>query len=162
MPAVDWRGFVSEEEKRTILRESRLLLAPSSEEGWGIAVAEALAAGVPVVAYTLPVLDELFGSAYVGTPVGDIDTLAARAVEVLTDDALATRLSRAGREAVARYDVAATHGAGCTHSATLAAGLAKGLALDMAAREAARVASEAVRNGYAELGAGDGPVNVAA
>jgi hydroxymethylpyrimidine/phosphomethylpyrimidine kinase len=63
---------------------------------------------------------------------------------------------------VARYDVAATHGAGCTHSATLAAALAKGLALDMAAREAARVASEAVRNGYAELGAGDGPVNVAA
>ena len=63
---------------------------------------------------------------------------------------------------VARYDVAATHGAGCTHSATLAAALAKGLALDMAAREAARVASEAVRNGHAELGAGDGPVNVAA
>jgi hydroxymethylpyrimidine kinase/phosphomethylpyrimidine kinase len=63
---------------------------------------------------------------------------------------------------VERHDVAATHGAGCTHSATLAAGLAKGLSLDMAAREAARVASEAVRNGFAELGAGDGPVNVTA
>jgi hydroxymethylpyrimidine/phosphomethylpyrimidine kinase len=61
---------------------------------------------------------------------------------------------------VARHEVAATHGAGCTHSATLAAALAKGLALDMAAREAARVAGEAVRNGLAELGAGDGPVDV--
>jgi hydroxymethylpyrimidine/phosphomethylpyrimidine kinase len=61
---------------------------------------------------------------------------------------------------VARYDVAATHGAGCTHSATLAAALAKGLALDTAAREAARVASEAVRAGLAQLGAGDGPVDV--
>ena len=61
---------------------------------------------MPVVAYTLPVLDELFGSSYVGTPVGDVDALAARAVEVLTDDAMATRLSRDGRDTVARYDVA--------------------------------------------------------
>ena len=61
---------------------------------------------------------------------------------------------------VDRHDVAATHGAGCTHSATLAAGLARGLSLEEAAREAARVASEAVRNGLAELGAGDGPVDV--
>ena len=61
---------------------------------------------------------------------------------------------------VERHDVAATHGAGCTHSATLAAALAKGLALDMAAREAALVASEAVRHGLVELGAGDGPVDV--
>src|SRR5438093_2401184 len=45
------------------------------------------------------------------------------------------------------HDVAATHGAGCTHSATLAAGLARGLPLVEAAREAARVASAAVEHG---------------
>jgi hydroxymethylpyrimidine/phosphomethylpyrimidine kinase len=61
---------------------------------------------------------------------------------------------------VERLDVAATHGAGCTHSATLAALLARGLSLEDAARGAARAATEAVRHGLSELGAGDGPVDV--
>ena len=61
---------------------------------------------------------------------------------------------------VERYDVAATHGAGCTHSATLAALLARGLPLPEAARGAASAASAAVRNGLVEIGSGDGPVDV--
>jgi len=61
---------------------------------------------------------------------------------------------------VERLDVPATHGAGCTHSATLAALLARGLPLADAARGAARAAADAVRHGLVELGAGDGPVDI--
>ena len=61
---------------------------------------------------------------------------------------------------VERLAVAATHGAGCTHSATLAALLARGLSLEEAARGASRAATDAVRHGLAELGAGDGPVDI--
>ena len=61
---------------------------------------------------------------------------------------------------VDRHDVAATHGAGCTHSATLAALLARGETLLDAARGAAAAASRAVARGLVEIGAGDGPVDV--
>ena len=60
---------------------------------------------------------------------------------------------------VERHRGAATHGAGCTHSATLAALLARGLSLVDAARGAARAASEAVRRGLVEIGSGEGPVD---
>ena len=61
---------------------------------------------------------------------------------------------------VERIDSGATHGAGCTHSATLAAWLARGLPLAEAARAAAEAATAAVRNGLASIGSGDGPVDV--
>jgi hydroxymethylpyrimidine/phosphomethylpyrimidine kinase len=61
---------------------------------------------------------------------------------------------------VARHDIAATHGAGCTHSAALAAGLAAGLSLADAARQAAAIANDAVAHGLVGLGGGDGPVHV--
>jgi hydroxymethylpyrimidine/phosphomethylpyrimidine kinase len=61
---------------------------------------------------------------------------------------------------VERHAVAATHGAGCTHSATLAALLARGENLEAATRGAAAAASRAVAQGLSELGAGEGPVDV--
>jgi hydroxymethylpyrimidine/phosphomethylpyrimidine kinase len=61
---------------------------------------------------------------------------------------------------VERYDIPATHGAGCTHSATLAALLARGLSLPDAARRASEAASAAVRSGLVQIGAGEGPVDI--
>jgi hydroxymethylpyrimidine/phosphomethylpyrimidine kinase len=61
-----------------------------------------------------------------------------------------------------RHPSGATHGSGCTHSAALAAHLALGLSPLEAARAARAIASEAVRDGLAELGRGEGPVDALA
>jgi hydroxymethylpyrimidine/phosphomethylpyrimidine kinase len=59
-----------------------------------------------------------------------------------------------------RYPLGASHGSGCTHSSVLAAQLAMGRDSLDAARIAQQLASEAVRDGLRELGAGSGPVDV--
>jgi hydroxymethylpyrimidine/phosphomethylpyrimidine kinase len=59
-----------------------------------------------------------------------------------------------------RYPDGAAHGSGCTHSSVLAARLAWGDSALQAARTAKRRASDAVRRGLNDVGAGAGPVDV--
>jgi len=58
-----------------------------------------------------------------------------------------------------RHPEGSAHGSGCTHSSVLAACLARGEDPLTAARRAKEIASEAVRNGLRDLGAGPGPVD---
>ena len=59
-----------------------------------------------------------------------------------------------------RHPDGAAHGSGCTHSSALAAHLALGLTPLEAAWAAKQIASDAVRDGIRDLGAGPGPVDV--
>jgi hydroxymethylpyrimidine/phosphomethylpyrimidine kinase len=59
-----------------------------------------------------------------------------------------------------RYENGASHGSGCTHSATLAGFLALGDDLLTAAEKAREITSEAVKNGLRDIGKGAGPVDV--
>jgi glycosyltransferase involved in cell wall biosynthesis len=56
------RGHCSDEELYGLLKSSKVFIFPSLFEGWGIAVAEALACGLSVVAYDIPALKENFGN----------------------------------------------------------------------------------------------------
>ena len=46
-------GFISEGDKFQIMKSSKVFIFPSYEEGWGIAVAEAIACGLDVVLYDI-------------------------------------------------------------------------------------------------------------
>ncbi len=57
---IDHRGFVSEAEKIDLYARAKVFIFPSSKEGFGIAVAEAIFLGIPVIAWKIPVFKELY------------------------------------------------------------------------------------------------------
>lgn len=79
-------GFVSEDRKWQLLRSSTLFLSPSHEEGWGIAVCEALRAGTPAVVYDLPAYAHL-GDGVIRVPARDAAAFADAVLSLLADGA---------------------------------------------------------------------------
>ena len=82
-----------------------VLAFPSTKEGWGLAVLEAMSAGLPVVASDLPVFREYLrpGQDALMVPVDDAAALTAALAAVLDDSALADRLRTAGYQVCARF-----------------------------------------------------------
>jgi glycosyltransferase-like protein len=82
-----------------------VLAFPSTKEGWGLAVLEAMSAGLPVVASDLPVFREYLrpGQDALMVPVDDAAALATALAAVLDDSALADRLRAAGYQVCARF-----------------------------------------------------------
>ena len=55
------KGSCTDKNLFALMKASKVFLFPSKFEGWGLAVGEALACGLPVVCYDLPALREIFG-----------------------------------------------------------------------------------------------------
>lgn len=76
-------GFVSKARRWELMQQANLFISCSYEEGWGISICEALAMGLPVVAYDLPALREVFGQYIHTVPTGNKQALASAILDVL-------------------------------------------------------------------------------
>jgi len=94
-----------------LLRDSTLLVLPSRDEPFGRAVIEAMATGLPVVAYDEGGPAEIVVNEQTGllTPPGDVPALAAAITRVLSDPDEAMLFGQAGRQrAVELFDARET------------------------------------------------------
>jgi glycosyltransferase-like protein len=105
-------GPVTDAQLETLYRAADVFALPSVKEGFGLAVLEALAAGLPAVVSDLDVFRTYLanGDSALMAPVGDHGALAAALVRAAASPALVARLRDGGREVAARHgwDAAAT------------------------------------------------------
>ena len=84
------------EQKWALLDWASVFAFPSLQEGYGFVMVEAMAAGLPMVCYDLPVFREFLNDGEHGYLVSldDHRQMAARLIELLRDDALRREMSR--------------------------------------------------------------------
>jgi glycosyltransferase involved in cell wall biosynthesis len=104
--AVQFTGFVSENDKIAWLRRATTVVYPSPREGWGLSTIEAAACGTPVIASDSEGLRDAVRSGQTGflLPHRDVAAWAARITAVLTDHALRQRMGAAGRAWAMQFD----------------------------------------------------------
>lgn len=86
---VDFRGFVDDAEKDSLLERAALLVLPSRFEGWGIVVLEAAARGKPVVVSDIPELSYAVEAGFgLSFRKGDARDLAQKIESLLGDPSL--------------------------------------------------------------------------
>ncbi len=98
-------GTVTDAELRGWYRTADALAFPSVKEGWGLAVMEALAADLPVIANDLPVFNEYLtdGQDALLPRVGDSHRLAEAMQRMMAEADLRDRLRAGGRALLPRY-----------------------------------------------------------
>jgi glycosyltransferase-like protein len=98
-------GTVPEEEMVAWYHAADVFAFPSVNEGFGLAVLEAMAAGLPVVLTALPVFAEYlrFGEDALAVAPGDDEGLADALATVAHDDRVRAMLISQGRQLAARY-----------------------------------------------------------
>ncbi len=91
-----------------VLCGSDLFLLPSATESFGLAALEAMAAGVPVVSSNAGGLEEVNIDGVTGytANVGDVATMASRAIALLQDDALLEQFSKQARKQSLQFSIA--------------------------------------------------------
>jgi glycosyltransferase involved in cell wall biosynthesis len=93
-----WTGFLTDNEKQAAFADADLFVLPSYSENFGIAVVEAMVAGLPVVVSDQVAINREIAASHAGLVVScDVNQLAAALVRLLDDPALRQSMGDHGK-----------------------------------------------------------------
>lgn len=100
--SIVWTGVRSQEETFALYGSMDIVVVPSLFEGFGLSAAEAMAAGLPVVANDLDGLQEVLQGGVTGILVrpGSIQDLTSSILTLLSDSGTGEQMGRKGKERV--------------------------------------------------------------
>ncbi|MBI1896141.1 MAG: glycosyltransferase family 4 protein [Acidobacteria bacterium] len=101
--AVELTGWLPREELYSLFRRAAAFVYPSTFEGFGIPVLEAMAAGVPLACSSIEPLRSLAGGAAVMFAPEDERAIADALARITCDEDLRARLVEAGRRRASEY-----------------------------------------------------------
>jgi len=96
-------GFLNGIEKFNVMKASKICVFPSTYESFGMVAAEAMACGLPVVAYDLPIYKEIYPSGMLKADIGDIGSLAECIIELIENEKLRLKMSREAYKSSQRF-----------------------------------------------------------
>lgn len=71
-----------------IILKSKVVVFPSYEEGWAISLFESIMTKRPVVAYNLPIFQEIFEHKLITAPIGNTQILSQKIIELIKNNSL--------------------------------------------------------------------------
>jgi glycosyltransferase involved in cell wall biosynthesis len=106
--AVEFTGWIPREQLYDLYRRAWAFLYPSTFEGFGMPVVEALAAGIPTGCSNIEPLAAIAGEAALQFEPGNVDAICGAMMRLATDEALRARLATEGPRRAAAFSWTAT------------------------------------------------------
>lgn len=91
-------------EKFTILQQANLFILPSHEENWAIVIGEAMAAGVPIIAYDLKEIIPIWKDNVIWVRKGNTERFAEVILDMLNDGSAREKISMKAKDFVKKYE----------------------------------------------------------
>ena len=83
---IDLLGFLPEKKLFSILKTAKVFLFTDHEAGWGLAIAEAMSCGLPVVGYNLPIFHDVYRQGFLTVPKTNTHAFAQKIIDLLQDE----------------------------------------------------------------------------